>query len=120
MNADRAGSPIQSAGNAPSVVSVDVTVIYDSKDGRVAHLHHVITADGATRRTAEDQQRSAREAAARLGVEVDGLELLHLPGFRGTGGKAYRVDVAARKLVELPTQTRTDRELPPDSAGSGM
>jgi hypothetical protein len=120
MNADRVHAAIQSVGDAPSVASVDVTAIYDPQDGRVVHLHHVIAATGTTRRSPEDQQRTALEAAARLGVGVDGLEVLHLPDFYPTAGKAYRVDVSARRLVEMSVQVRKETKQSADFGAAGM
>jgi hypothetical protein len=120
MNADRVHPAIQSDGDTPSVAWVDVTAIYDPRDGRVVHLHHVITAAGATRRTPDDQQRTALEAAARLGVDVEGLELLHVSDFYPTAGKAYGVDVSVRRLVELPVQVREDTEQSANFGAAGM
>jgi hypothetical protein len=120
MSNERAGVPIQMVGDAPSAMSVDVTALYDPRDGRVVHLHHVITAGGATRRTPEEQQRGAREAAQRLGVTLDGLEVLHAPDFRPTAGSAYRVDITTRRLLAQPVETRKRGDLPPGSTGAGM
>jgi hypothetical protein len=125
MTTERTGSFIQSAGSAPAVSSVDVTALYDPRDGRVIHMHHFIVLEGAERRTREEQQRSARESALRLGCNVEGLEVLHVADFQPTG-KTYRVDLEARALVETPVtprkpvKPRKDGRLPSDWSGSGL
>src|SRR5438105_3944133 len=105
MITKRSGSFIQSAGDAPVVESVDVAVLYDPRDGRVIHMHHVIALEGAEHRTREEHQQSAREAAVRLGCNVEGLEMLHVADFQPTG-KTYRVDLGSRALVETPVTPR--------------
>jgi hypothetical protein len=120
MTTERSGSFIQSAGSAPAVSSMDVTALYDLRDGRVIHMHYVITLEGAERRTREEQQQSARESALRLGCNVEGLAVLHVVDFQPTD-KTYRVDLQTRALVEMPVTPRKpviprkDRRLP--SAG---
>jgi hypothetical protein len=39
MTNEHSGHFIQSAGSAPAVSSIDVTVLYDPRDGRVVHMH---------------------------------------------------------------------------------
>jgi hypothetical protein len=125
MITQRSGSFIQSAGNAPAVLSVDVAVLYDPRNGRVVHMHHVITLDGAERRTRDEHQQSARESALRLGCNIEDLEVLHVADFQPTG-KTYRVDLGSRALVETPVTPRKpvtprrDRCLSSDWAGSGL
>ena len=125
MITKRSGSFIQSAGDAPAVASVDVAVLYDPRDGRVAHMHHIIALEGAERRTREEHQESAREAALRLGCDIEGLEMLHVTDFQPTG-KTYRVDLRSRALVETPVTprkpvtARRDRSLSSDWSGSGL
>ena len=96
---------IQSAGSAPAVSAIDVTFLYDPRDGRVFHVHHVITLEGAQRRNPAEQQRRAEESALRLGVPVENLEVLHVADFRRTG-KMYRVDPKTRTLAETPMTAR--------------
>jgi hypothetical protein len=119
MITERSRSFIQSAGSAPAVSSVDVTALYDPRDGRVIHMHYAIAMEGAERRTREEQQQSARESALLLGCDVEGLAVLHVVDFQPTG-KTYRVDLQTRALVETPVTPRKNRRLPSDWSGSGL
>jgi hypothetical protein len=110
---------VDSAGTVPGIASVDVTALYDPHDGRVMHMHHVIALEGAKRRTRDEQQQSAIEAARRLGCNVDGLEVLHVPDFQPKG-RTYRVDPRTKTLVEQPVPSREEDRLPPGSSGSGL
>src|SRR5262249_56277984 len=103
-------------GSAPEVSWGDLTVLYDPRDGRVIHMHHVIMLEGAERRTRQEQQQSARESALRLGCNVEGLEVLHVVGFQPTG-KTYQVDLQTRALVETPVTPRKDRSFHWPAAG---
>lgn len=94
------------AGNVPAVAAIDVVALYDPADGHVMHMHHVITLEGAERRPREEQERSARDSADRLGCRgVYGLEVLHVPDF-DPGDKTYSVDPEKRTLVEVSAPSR--------------
>jgi hypothetical protein len=90
---------VQSAGAMPAVESIDAVAIYHKKDGRVCHLHHVITFEGAERRPMQEHERNARAYAEKLGHDPASLEFLHIPNFRPFARK-YRVDVKRKVLVE--------------------
>src|SRR4051812_8309895 len=103
------GAPfIHSVGDAPAVSSVDTTALYRPADGEVIHMHHAVTLEGARRQPPEAQEANAREAARRLGCDVDGLAALHVADFYSTG-QPYRVDSERRTLVEAPAAQRTRR-----------
>jgi hypothetical protein len=125
MTNERSGYFIQTAGSAPAVSSVDVTVLYDPRDGRVVHMHHLVTLEGAERRTRAEQQQRARETALRLGCHVGGLEVLHVADFQ-PAGKTYRVDLQSQALAETPVTPRKpvapqkDRRSSSDWSGSGL
>jgi len=103
----RNGSVIQSAGSVPAIASIDAIALYDPSDGRVVHMHHVITFEGVKRQNSKEQERNAMESARRLGCGVDGLNVLHVRDFRPTG-KAFRVDLEKQELVEAPLPLRKD------------
>lgn len=105
---------IQSAGDTPKILAVDVTVLYDPGDGRVIHMHHAITFAGAERQTRERQYRSAREAALRLGCDLAGLEMLHITDFQPSSS-AHRVDLQSRMLVRTPVASRKPTVSDPNS-----
>lgn len=93
-----------SAGKAPKVVSVQALAFYDPKTGHIRHMHRAITLEGAKVLDAETAKREAVQHAKQLGVSLDGLKALHVPGAPATGGR-FRVDLKTEKLVRL--------ELPP-------
>jgi hypothetical protein len=73
---------IQSVGTALAVESIHAVAVYRKKDGRVCHLHHVITYAGAERRPQREHERNARSYAEKMGHDPDGLEFLHVANFR--------------------------------------
>ncbi|MGL5931051.1 MAG: hypothetical protein ACRCY8_19125, partial [Dermatophilaceae bacterium] len=87
MKIDKLRDTMPTVGRVPRLASVDTIALYDPGDGRIVHLHDVLTMEGAEPRSAEDRRRSARETAAELGVAVDGLELLHLEDFAVEPGR---------------------------------
>jgi hypothetical protein len=99
---------VQSAGAMPAVESIEAVAVYDKNDGRVSHLHHVITFAGAHRRPQQEHERNARAYAEKLGHDPANLECLHVPDFRPFARK-YRVDLKRRVLVEeaVPEIKRT-------------
>ena len=104
---ERNDSVIQSAGSVPAIASIDAIALYDPRDGRVVHMHHVITFEGAKRRNVKEQERNAMESARRLGCGVDGLNVLHVPNFQPTS-KAFQVDLEKQVLIEAPLMLRKD------------
>ena len=93
---------IQSVGTALTVESIHAVAVYHKKDGRVCHLHHVITFAGVERRPQQEHERNARTYAEKLGHGPAGLEFLHVPDFRPFARK-YRVDLKRKVLVEDET-----------------
>ena len=93
---------LQSAGVVAAVAGIDAVLIYDPKDGRVVHMHHSITFEGAEkRRDPETQCLRALEAARHLAHDTDGMEVLHVPDFEPSD-QVYTVDPKSRKLVGVP------------------
>jgi hypothetical protein len=90
---------IQSVGTALTVESIHAVAVYHKKDGRVCHLHHVITYAGAERRAQQEHERNARSYAEKMGHDPAGLEFLHVPDFRPFARK-YRIDLKRKVLVE--------------------
>jgi hypothetical protein len=105
MTPDIGAPSIQAAGEVPAVSYVAVIALYDPRDGRVAHMHHTMTLEGAQRRAPEEQEASARDAARRLGCDVGGLEALHVENL-SPAGQQYAVDLSNRTLVEVPLSQR--------------
>src|SRR6188472_1337551 len=100
-----ANNVIQSVGEGPVVASIDAIALYDPKDGRVVHMHHVVTFEGITAQDREAQRQNALDLARKFGHKVVDLQVLHVPNFQPTG-KAYRVDLAKKALIAMPFPKR--------------
>jgi hypothetical protein len=92
---------VDSTGEIPPVASIDAVAIYDPADGRIVHMHQVITFKGAKRTSPEEQQRNALEHAQRLRGKVEGMATLHVPDFREGPGRCC-VDLKKKTLIDLP------------------
>jgi hypothetical protein len=100
---------IQSVGTELAVESIHAVAVYHKKDGRVCHLHHVITFKGVERRSQQEHERNARKHAEKLGHDSAGLEFLHVPNFRPFARK-YRVDLKRKVLVEDETAPKIKKK----------
>jgi hypothetical protein len=79
-----------------------VTVVYDPRDGRVAHVHEFFG-------KGFDPDECAQVALGTIqsfGLPTDGLEVLHPARFRMREGMRFRVDLKSRKVVASPAPTR--------------
>jgi hypothetical protein len=100
---------IQSVGTALKVERIHAVAVYHKKDGRVCHLHHVITYAGAERRPQQEHERNARSYAEKMGHDPAGLEFLHVPDFHPFARK-YRVDLKRKVLVEDEMVPKTKKK----------
>jgi hypothetical protein len=101
---------IGSAGKAPPVKTVHIVALYRPDDGRIVHLHQVVTFEGGKSISAEAAQRELHEIARRHGHDVGKLGTLVVSGDTLPQGGRFRVDAASRKLVS---------EAPPPRAARG-
>jgi hypothetical protein len=99
---------MQSVGKTPPISAIDTFAFYDSRDGRVVHMYHTVTFEGASRRSREEQQNDAIESARRFVENIEEFKVLHVPNFYPTSLR-YRVDTTRQVLVGDPLQ--------PDVAG---
>ena len=99
---ERNGFELGAVGETPAVESLDAVVVYDGRDGRVVHQHHVVTFAGAERRSEEQQIEDAVGYARQLGrlegVEPETLCVRDLSEVLVPS----RVDVDSRTLIPLP------------------
>jgi hypothetical protein len=78
-------------------------VIYDRASGEVLHTHHVAGAPGALLPERDEIVRAVLEhAALTTKREPDALACLEVDPNALRPRTAFRVDVAAQRLVELP------------------
>lgn len=96
---------IQSAGPAPKIVATHAVALYDPENGRIAHLHRVLTLEGGAHYSPEHHEQNARAYAEKMGHPVKTLHALHVPNLRSAAGR-FRVDVHKQSLVEVPRPPR--------------
>jgi hypothetical protein len=90
-----------SVGQVPAIASVETFAVYDRQDGRVAHMHQVVTFVGAEARDPAEHERNALRLAGEFGHDIARLKTLRVPQHRGEGGE-LRVDLERLELVALP------------------
>ncbi|MFH8660809.1 hypothetical protein [Streptomyces afghaniensis] len=76
-------------------------VVFDTSDGRILHIHDVVTIEGGEDTSDEAVARQALQLAAERGVDTRNLDTLHLDPETLESGTAFRVDLQARSLVAL-------------------
>ncbi|HXD47004.1 MAG TPA: hypothetical protein VN655_17920 [Pseudolabrys sp.] len=85
-------------------------VIYDAKTGAIVHRHEVVTVRGGVHPDAKaiEAEALALYAAARPGAKGK-TAVLHFDPRTLTPRRLHKVDVAKRKLVELPVKAAKKR-----------
>jgi hypothetical protein len=81
---------------------VKVCVLYDPKDGRIAHHHLVATFPGGQRVDASEVERRTLARAASFGIDTSNLKALHVSEKDCNPSDRYRVDVKTLTLIKLP------------------
>jgi flavin-binding protein dodecin len=88
------------AGATCPVQSIKACVVYDSANGRIHHVHRVLTLVGG-REPSEDE--IAADALRAMGSLPEPptrvLEVLHVHHSAVESGKRYRVDLTTKALV---------------------
>ena len=98
-----------SAGPGPKIQQVHAVAIYDSKTGRIRHMHRVFILEGAKVPDRKSIENEALTQAKRLGHKVDELKLLYIPHLANYNAM-YRVDVRKQALIELQPPPRPSME----------
>jgi hypothetical protein len=89
------GKPI---GNEQS----QVCLLFDPKDGRVAHGHGITILEFAKPVEPAELEARARKHAKTLGKSVEGLKALHLPYAAIQPHTAFKVNAEGTGIVPLP------------------
>jgi hypothetical protein len=92
------------AGEIPRLDSIYALALYDPKDGKIRHMHHVITLENASKTDPQLLEKDAIANAKKLGHNTDSLKVLHLPNFEDPTS-VYRVDVERKTLIKIPEMT---------------
>jgi hypothetical protein len=85
---------------------VKICVLYDPKDGRIAHHHMVSTFPGGQRVNEKEVERRTLALAASLGTDTSKLKALHVSEKDCDPSRRYKVDIKKLALVELPKPDR--------------
>jgi hypothetical protein len=85
--------------------SLQVCLLHDAS-GRVVHIHRVATLPGAKKTSASEVEARCVHVAKQLGHKTEGLTTLHVREGELKLGTPYKVDVKAKKLIELPRPAR--------------
>lgn len=87
------------AGNAPRITRIQALAFHDSA-GRIRHMHHAITLEGAEPRSYDSMLEDARIQAREIGVDLARLRVLHVTAPFNLG-VPHKVDVKKGVLVEI-------------------
>jgi hypothetical protein len=80
-----------------------ICVLYDPKDGRIAHYHMVGTFPGGQRVDEKEVERRTVARAASFGADTSRLKPLHVSEKDCDPSCKYKVDIKTLNLIELPT-----------------
>ena len=81
--------------------SVKCCVLFDSSDGKIRHVHRVVTVEGAEEPSTEQVEKRTRQLAKELKLDVTKLHALHVDTSAIKPGLRYAVDPSKRRLVEV-------------------
>lgn len=98
------------AGETPKLESIYAVALYDPKDGKIRHMHHVITLENASKTDPQLLERNVIANAKKLGHNTDSLEVLHVPNFEEDPTSMYQVDVERKTLVKMPEMTLSEMD----------
>jgi hypothetical protein len=95
--------------NMPRPEEERLCVLYNPNEGTIVHTHRVTTFPGGHKVDKAEMEKRIRERATAAGRDLTGLEILHVQPEEYKPRTQYRVDVRARKLVEVPKKRRTGK-----------
>jgi hypothetical protein len=93
-------------GKALKPEDVKICVLYDPKDGRIAHHHMVGTFPGGQRVDKKEVERRTLARAASFGTDTSKLKALHVSEKDCNPSHRYKVDIKTLALIELPKPER--------------
>ena len=88
------------AGQVGKPATTRSVLVYNRKNGRIVHIHHVIALDGAEPSPISEIEKAALFHAGRRGHEESKIAALHVDPTSLKEGGRYRVDVKTSRLVE--------------------
>ncbi|MEU2402604.1 hypothetical protein ABZ767_31090 [Streptomyces pseudogriseolus] len=84
-----------------AVRSFKCCVVFDASNGRIHHIHDVVTIEGAEEMPDDAVAREAMQLAAQRGLDTGSLETVHIDPEALATEAEYRVDPQTRSLVAL-------------------
>lgn len=90
---------MQASGGTVPVQSSRVCVVYDSENGKVHHIHEVITLRGGREPTEAQIEAHAMAIVKRKGHRAERLSVLHLPSEKVPRHRACIVHPKTKALV---------------------
>jgi hypothetical protein len=95
-------------GNVPKLKSVYAISLYDPKDGKIHHMHHVLNMEGSSPMDPKQVEDNVIAMAKKVGHDVDKLKVLHTPDLKDLSGN-FKVDVEKKSLVKVTETTHRSR-----------
>jgi hypothetical protein len=89
-------------GKALKPEDVKICVLYDPKDGRIAHHHMVSTFTGGQKIEEKEVERRTLARALSFGTDTSKLKALHVSPKDCDPSQRYKVDIKTLRLVKLP------------------
>jgi hypothetical protein len=87
---------------------VKICLLYDPKDGRIAHHHMVGTLPGGESVDLAEVERRTLARAASFGTDTSNLKALHVSEKHCNPAHRYKVDINTLTLIELPKPKRRE------------
>jgi hypothetical protein len=88
-------------GEAPKLESIYAISLYDPQNGKIYHMHYVLTIAGSLPMAPQQVEKNVIATAKKIGYEVEKLKVLHTQDLQDISGN-YRVDIEKKTLVKLP------------------
>ena len=89
-----------------SVKSVSCCLLFDPQDGKIQHVHRVVTMEGAPDTSKKDLETQTVKVAKDLGLDTGRLQVLHVEEEALSEPARYSVDPAKRTLVKAKLPSR--------------
>ena len=94
-----------SGGKAPKIADTHVVAHFDPSTGRIAHVHSITVFEGAPAVSEEQALASARSAAKKCGISLEGLQAKHSKQIIHAR-TPHRIDLASGNFVALDRPSR--------------
>jgi hypothetical protein len=87
--------------DAPRVQSVQTCVVFDPTDGKIQHIHDVVTLEGAEAVSDYEVEQRALSLVAERGLDSSTLKTIHVDPEELEPSRRYAVDTDKSRLTPL-------------------